>query len=138
MSPAGSTQRPRISIAVAVVERDDRFLIGRREAGAALAGLWEFPGGKVEPHETPQDAAIRECLEETGLLVRVVDGYPSIDYDYEHAAVQLHFFACACVEQQRSLGGRFRWVARRELGDYSFPPANAALIQRLIAGERRD
>jgi mutator protein MutT len=138
MSAAESTQRKRVEIAVAVVEHDDRLLIGRREGGAPLAGMWEFPGGKVESHETPQAAAIRECREETGLLVRVVDRYPSIDYDYEHAAVRLHFFQCAIVSERGPLAERFRWVARRELRNHSFPPANQALLDLLLTAERRD
>ncbi len=52
-------------IAIAVVEHDGNFLIGLRPSGAVLGGLWEFPGGKVEPDETPEAAAARECLEET-------------------------------------------------------------------------
>jgi len=130
MSAAESDGGPRVEVAVAVVEHDGKFLIGRREAPAALAGLWEFPGGKVELHETPAAAAVRECLEETGLSVRVVDSYPSVNHEYAHAAVRLHFFACAVVEP-REPPPRFRWIAPNELGDYEFPPANAALIERL-------
>ena len=58
-------------IAIAVVEQHGQFLIGQRPADVALGGLWEFPGGKVEPGELPVNAAIRECLEETGLVVRI-------------------------------------------------------------------
>jgi 8-oxo-dGTP diphosphatase len=130
MSAARAT-KPRIEIAVAVVEHEGRLLIGQREAGAQLAGFWEFPGGKVEPHETPEAAAMRECLEETGLVVRVMGSYPGVEHDYEHESVRLRFFACAVEESQCALPARFRWVARGELADYQFPPANAALIERL-------
>ena len=85
---------PRVEIAIAVVERDGQFLIGLRPEGESLAGYWEFPGGKVTAGETAEDAARRECLEETGLEVRIVGTYPAIAYDYPHASVQLHFFAC--------------------------------------------
>src|SRR5437764_2006476 len=56
-------------IAVAVVEKDGHFLVGQRPEGVSLAGLWEFPGGKIEPGESPEAAAVRECLEETGVDV---------------------------------------------------------------------
>lgn len=134
---AASAPCPRTEIAVAVVERDGRLLIGEREAGLPLAGLWEFPGGKVEPGETPAAAAVRECREETGLVVRIVDTYPCVDHDYEHAAVRLHFFRCAIVEAERPPAARFRWVEAAELDRYRFPPANAELVARLarqIAG----
>ena len=58
-------------IAVAVVEHDGRYLVGQRPAHVPLGGFWEFPGGKVERGETPEAAAIRECLEETGLTVHI-------------------------------------------------------------------
>jgi 8-oxo-dGTP diphosphatase len=122
-----------VEIAVAVVERDGEFLVGRREGNVPLAGLWEFPGGKVETGETPASAALRECLEETGWTVRVLGTHLVVDHDYEHAAVRLHFCACAPVESRRALPPRFRWVARQDLGAYDFPPANRAILALLAA-----
>lgn len=126
-------QAPRGEIAVAVVEDEGRYLIGLRGEDGPLPGVWEFPGGKVEPGESPQNAAVRECLEETGWLVRVEDRYPDVAHDYEQARVHLHFFVCVAIEQQRPLPGRFRWVAAAELPGYAFPAANAALVQFLAA-----
>ncbi len=83
-----------VLIAIAVVEQDGNFLIGRRPTGSVLAGLWEFPGGKIHSGETPAAAAARECLEETGLAVDVVYEYPRVDHRYEHGPVALHFFRC--------------------------------------------
>ncbi len=85
-------------IAVAVVEHRGKFLIGRRPEGVPLAGLWEFPGGKVEASETPAAAARRECLEETGLAVVVGEKYPEVLQQYDHDKVHLHFFACTLAE----------------------------------------
>jgi len=135
MSAVDNAPSPRVEIAVAVVEDKGRFLIGVRDEGVPLAGCWEFPGGKVRPRETPRQAAVRECLEETGLLVRITGIYPPADHDYEHARVRLHFFACVGVKQQRPLPDRFRWVAAGELGQFAFPPANAELLARLTAGK---
>jgi 8-oxo-dGTP diphosphatase len=122
------------AIAIAVVEQDGQFLIGRREVGVALAGLWEFPGGKVEANESPEAAAIRECLEETGVLVTVVGQYERVEYRYAHGNVDLHFFACRPVEPGQTLSARFRWVKAAELPKYEFPAANADLVKRLAAG----
>jgi mutator protein MutT len=135
MSAAEHAQPPRAQIAVAVVEHRGRFLIGRREAGRPLEGYWEFPGGKMQSHETPAAAAVRECLEETGLLVRVVGDYAPAEYDYPHALVRLHFLACESAEQQRPLPPRFRWVSRAELSQFTFPPANARLLEELAASD---
>ena len=131
---AGSSPTDRVAIAIAVVEERGRFLIGQRPAGTSLGGLWEFPGGKVEPGESPAEAAVRECREETGLVVRVSDEYPPLDHDYQHARVRLHFFACAPLEQRSPLPERFRWVGRDELGQFEFPAANAGLLALLRAG----
>ena len=97
-----------IEIAIAVVEREGQFLIGLRPAGAPLAGYWEFPGGKTAKGETPEDAARRECLEETGVTVRVIGEYPPATFDYPHGRVLLRFFACQAIDRLRPLPPRFR------------------------------
>jgi 8-oxo-dGTP diphosphatase len=131
MNRSESSAAPRIEIAIAVVEREGRYLIGLREEVAALAGYWEFPGGKIDDLESPEAAAVRECLEETGLVVRVTGKYPAVVHDYEHGRVRLHFMACASVEQRRALPPRFRWVPAKELVAYQFPPANRELLDLL-------
>ncbi len=133
---AGDERSPkdRVEIAVAVVERDGALLIGQRLAGSALAGYWEFPGGKLLPDESPADAARRECLEETGLEVQIVGALSIAEHDYPHASVRLHFFACQQHCQLRPLPQRFRWVARAELADYRFPAANDGVLAQLMKG----
>jgi 8-oxo-dGTP diphosphatase len=120
------------AIAIAVVEHEGRFLIGLRPPGVALAGLWEFPGGKIEPGETPQAAAVRECREETGLIVEPVFQYPIQCHDYEHDSVELHFIACSPVAKAE-LPPRepFRWVERAELAKREFPAGNRKLLELL-------
>jgi 8-oxo-dGTP diphosphatase len=125
-----ATAIERIDIAVAVVERDDQVLIGLRPEGAPLAGYWEFPGGKVADGETPEDAARRECWEETGVAVRITGDYGEATHEYPHGAIRLHFFAAEPIGEQR-LPHRFRWVRRVELERYKFPPANARLLALL-------
>jgi 8-oxo-dGTP diphosphatase len=118
-------------IAVAVVEHQGRFLVGRRPPGVPLAGLWEFPGGKVAANETPRDAAVRECREETGLEVRAGGEYPPAEHRYEHGAVRLFFFACEPVDPAEPPRPPFTWVARGELNDREFPAANRELLAML-------
>lgn len=131
MTAHESAAGPRREIAVAVVERDGMFLIGQRAEGTPLAGYWEFPGGKLKSGETPEVAAVRECLEETGLEVRVTGAYPSTSHDYDHASLRLHFLACEVIDQRRALPDRFRWAPAQELGNYQFPPANQTLLEHL-------
>jgi 8-oxo-dGTP diphosphatase len=123
-SAAGGPTR----IAVAVVERDDGFLVGVRPEGAPLAGYWEFPGGKIADGETPAQAAARECLEETGLEVSVGRLLCRTMHDYEHGRLELHFFAAIPRSPQQEPCRPFRWVTRQELRTLRFPPANAEIL----------
>jgi mutator protein MutT len=122
-----------VCIAVAVVEHDGRYLVGRRPEGVSLAGLWEFPGGKVEPGETAAEAAARECLEETGLAIEVGPAYELVEHEYEHASLRLTFFACSPVAPLPGPKPPFQWLTTAELARLQFPAANAALIGKLIA-----
>jgi 8-oxo-dGTP diphosphatase len=119
-------------IAIAVVEQDDCFLIGQRPLGVPLAGLWEFPGGKIEEGETPEAAAVRECLEETGLNVEALFRYPPHVQSYDHGNVELHFIACRpCRGSAIEPHEPFRWVRRGDLSQYEFPAGNRGLLQLL-------
>ena len=133
--PSESDDSRAVDIGVAVVIHEDRYLIGLRPPDAPLGGLWEFPGGKIRSGETPESAAARECLEETGLRVEVQSSYPPVVYRYEHATVRLHFFACAPIEPPQSIPSRFRWVSAAELKNYKFPAANVPLIEQLAASK---
>lgn len=120
-----------MQIAIAVIEQNGMYLIGRRPAGVALAGLWEFPGGKVQADETPEEAAVRECREETGLDVTVVGRYPNVEHQYEHGHVSLAFFACRLGTAEQQPAPPFQWVSAARLGDFQFPAANATLVDLL-------
>ena len=119
-------------IAVAVVEWEDRFLVGPRPPGVPLAGLWEFPGGKVEADEAPEAAAVRECREETGLDVEIVSPYPRNTEAYLHDTVDLHFFACRPANAEQVPREPFLWVPRAELAQLEFPAGNRELLRLLL------
>jgi 8-oxo-dGTP diphosphatase len=127
-------------IAVAVVGHDGKFLVGLRPAGKPLAGLWEFPGGKVHSGETAAEAAARECREETGLNVVVGKAYPIVEHDYPHGRLTLHFFRCKLSGPAGNTvpNEPFRWVGRDELAHLEFPAANCALLVALAADVGQD
>ena len=118
--------------AVALIDVDGRVLLAQRPTGKSLAGLWEFPGGKVEHGETPEHALIRELQEELGIdtwascLAPLT--FASHSYDDFHLLMPL--FACrkwAGTPQARE-GQTLKWVRARDLRDYPMPPADIPLI----------
>ena len=125
---------PTTQIAIAVVEAADCFLIGQRPPGVPLAGLWEFPGGKMEREETAKAAAVRECHEETGLAVEAVGTWLVQEEEYPHGRVRLHFIACRVAGNERDAPQPpFRWVFRRQLAEYEFPSGNRELLKLLAS-----
>jgi mutator protein MutT len=126
------------TIGIAVVVERGRVLVGIREPAQTLPGLAEFPGGKCEPGESPAACAIRETLEETGLRVDIDEPLANYPWDYPHGRVDLHFFTCRptrTVDLDQPCD-RFRWVPIEELAGLRFPDANAAVIDRLLDGQR--
>jgi len=121
-------------IAVAVVEHQGRYLVGRRDQRAELGGLWEFPGGKVQPGESPAEAARRECREETGLDVDVGELRHDVEHRYPHDRLRLHFFSCRPLDEHPAPRPPFCWVAAEQLAALEFPAANAELVGRLTGG----
>ncbi len=121
-----------VRIAVAVIEHLGRYLIGKRPEGVALAGLWEFPGGKQMANESAEKAAVRETAEETGLAVEAVGRLDAVTQSYLHGTVAVTFVACRLAGPLVEPNGSFRWVAAAELANYEFPAANAALVRKLI------
>ena len=122
-------------IGIAIVEHEDRFLVGVRGDDSPLAGKAEFPGGKCLVDESAADCAVRECLEETGLKVRPVRLLEKTVYEYPHGRVELHFWLCEAADPLTISDNHqgFRWVPREELKSRDFPDANGQVIT-LIAG----
>ncbi len=122
-----------IDVAAALIFRDGKLLITRRQARAHLGGLWEFPGGKREPHETFEQCLVREIHEELGVAIAVGGRFESITHAYPEKTVRLEFFICRLpAGEPRPLGCEaLQWVAGPELADYEFPAADARLLQKL-------
>ena len=122
-----------IDVAAGLVFRDGRLLLTQRAAGAHLAGLWEFPGGKREPGETFEDCLARELMEELGIETTIGPLVESITHVYPEKTVRLNFYRCQWLRHEpRTLGcADIRWVSRSDLAQFQFPPADERLLERL-------
>ncbi|MPZ17211.1 MAG: NUDIX domain-containing protein [Luteitalea sp.] len=121
-----------MTVAAAVIERSDAFLLTRRLAGTHLEGHWEFPGGKCEPGEALPACLRRELDEELGCGARVHERLFSTTHAYPARIVDLYFYRCELLgEPEPRLGQQMRWVPRDELRTLPLPPADAALIELL-------
>jgi 8-oxo-dGTP diphosphatase len=121
-----------ITVVAAVIEREERFLVTRRPTGVHLAGLWEFPGGKIDPDESHHAALKREIREELDADVEVGQLTFATTHAYPDRTITLYFYRCALLGSPHPLlGQEMRWVARPELPLLGFPPADAQLIERL-------
>jgi A/G-specific adenine glycosylase len=131
-------RRPHYDIAVGVVWRGDEILIAKRRPEGLLGGLWEFPGGKPEPGEPLEAAAVREVGEELGVDVEVGEKLATVDHAYSHFEITLHAFHCRYrAGTPRPIGCQeFAWVKLDELDRYAFPAANRRVLERLSARGR--
>ena len=119
------------------IDRDNRVLIAQRPQGKSLAGLWEFPGGKIEAGETRELALCREVREELGVDVTEFRFLTSVEHAYTQFRVTLHAFACRLSEPPRLSRDTHRWVTLRGMRRYPFPSGSVRLIRFLekIKGE---
>ena len=122
-----------IPVVAALIVRDGRLLIARRPEGKNMAGRWEFPGGKLECGESPEEAIEREIREELAAEIRAGRVYQAIAYSYPEKDVLLLFYAASVVsgEPRPVEEAEIRWITLEELDEYTFAPVDAMLVERL-------
>jgi mutator protein MutT len=142
LSLHGTRQAPRpnqvkpnriIDVAAGLVFHDGKLLITQRRPDDHLGGLWEFPGGKVEPGETFEHCLVRELREELGIEVGVGPEVEDLTHSYPEKTVRLKFFLCRLISgQARPIHCHdVAWIEKPELDSYEFPAADAHLLSAL-------
>ncbi len=134
--PTTEAERPVLLVAaVALVDADGRVLIAQRPEGKTMAGLWEFPGGKVGAGETPEEALIRELAEELGIDVteNCLAPFTFASHGYDDFHLLMPLYVCRVWNGSvRPLEGQsLKWVRPMRLGDYPMPPADRPLVAML-------
>lgn len=121
------------TVVAALIWDGGRFFACQRPNHKARGGLWEFPGGKVEPGETHAQALKRECREELGIPVRVDSLFMSLTHEYPDLTVRLYLYTCAlCGKAPEMLEHQaFAWLSKEDIPSYAFCPADAEILRRI-------
>ena len=123
-----------IRVSAGIILKGNYVFIAFRKDSQDQGGLWEFPGGKCEEHETPEQALIRELKEECGIHVMACELFKKISHDYGAKQVELSFFKVEKFsgEPVGCEGQKVCWVSLGELSAYQFPEANALIVAELM------
>jgi 8-oxo-dGTP diphosphatase len=127
--------RDTVIVAAGVLERNGRILAARRKKGSHLEGHWEFPGGKLEPGESPEECLVRELEEEIGVSIRPGPILEVVFHRYPGKSVLLLFYACTLPESEPEPGAidcaELLWVERERLPSLDWAPADVAFVRKL-------
>lgn len=128
-----------IAVVGAVLIENGRILAAQRPDGARLGGLWEFPGGKVEPDESPKEALVREIREELGCEVSVGDALATTEHRYDFGTISLQTFYCRLLTgtPMASEHQALRWLTVDEFASVTWAPADLPALERVIQDLRR-
>lgn len=124
--------RPNFNVAVGVIWNKDKILISKRRENGLLGGLWEFPGGKINPGEQARDCIKREVKEELGILVEPAAFITSINHAYTHFSISMEAWHCEFIQgSPQALGcDEWRWVTPEQIKDLPFPMANHKIFHK--------
>jgi 8-oxo-dGTP diphosphatase len=123
-----------LNVAAAIIERGREILIAQRPNDTHMALKWEFPGGKIEPDESPEECLIREIKEELDLDIRVEDKLMVVEHQYEELKVILHCYRCSYLggEAKTKDCHDFRWVVAGDLQNFDFAGADRPVVRHLL------
>ena len=124
-----------IKVTAGIIKRNEKILIARRKAGKHLAGMWEFPGGKLEENESPENCLKREIKEELGIEIKVLSHFMDSIYHYPGKSVCLLVYWAEYLAGTITLADhdKFEWVALNELGQFEFAAADKPIVAKLTS-----
>jgi mutator mutT protein len=127
-----------IDVVAAILINDNKVLIAQRAEDDPLAGLWEFPGGKIEAGESPEQSLIREMQEEFCIDIEVKEFFGSSTFQYEKGLVRLLAYMCSWTggEIRSTVHHDYAWVEISEMDRYKFAPADRPLVEKLRTGHQ--
>lgn len=123
-----------IKVVAAILQKEDKILIARKKQGKPLAGYFEFPGGKIEEGETPEESLIRELMEEMNIKIAVKEYIGESVYDYgNNKVISLLGYTAEIIDGEIKLSDhdRYEWVTLEQINNYKIAPADIPLIYKL-------
>lgn len=132
------SERRELDVVAALLVRNGRFLICQRPADKERALEWEFPGGKIEPGESPQEALVRECAEELAVEIAVGGLYAETTHSYPEFSIRLRLYDCEVVggEPQQLEHNALAWIGASEMEQFDFCPADLVFVEKLATDRR--
>ena len=127
-----------IKVVAALIEKNGKYLIARRSTGSSdVLGKWEFPGGKIETGETPQEALAREIMEELDIEIKVCELIDTIEYDYPTFHLSMDCFWAEIISGNLVLKEHeaAKWLTKDELNSVDWLPADVTLVEKIRYGE---
>ena len=124
-----------LTVTAAIIKNNDgEILICQRADNASMGGMWEFPGGKLEKHETLEDCIIRECREELSVAISIEGIFAQIDYQYPDKLIHFTFFNASIIDGgiKMKVHQSIKWTALSDIKSYKFCPADIDILDMLI------
>lgn len=123
-----------IVVSAAIIVLNDKVLITKRGETKSLANLWEFPGGKVEENESPEECVVREIQEELDIHIKILRHYYTNVHTYDFGNIKLIAFLAEYYSGEIKLRDHsdFKWIHKEELKDYKFAPADIPIVEKLL------
>jgi 8-oxo-dGTP diphosphatase len=125
-----------IKVTAAILENDGQIIIAQRKSSDHLSGKWEFPGGKIEPGETPEECLARELKEEFDIDVTIGEPLGSNIHHYDHISIKLMAYRASWVGGEITMNDHkaYRWVTIDQLTEFDFAPADVPFVEMLYTG----
>jgi 8-oxo-dGTP diphosphatase len=129
-----ATLKKRINVVGAVLTRDKTIFAAQRSSTMSLSGMWEFPGGKIEPHESPKEALVRELKEELLCTAEIGNLVQTTEHEYEFGIVILTTFYCSLIGDEPKLTehSEIRWIQVADLDQLNWAPADIPAVKQVM------